>query len=373
MRIDAIDLFLVRMPLIEPWRTAYGEDAAVESVLVQLHSGKLSAWGEACPLAAPCYSPEFARGVFTCVREWFAPAIVGQSIDSGEALQARLAHFKGNPFAKAALDVAWWVLEARRQERPLHALFGAARNYTDIGDDFGVLDSVDDLLGRIGRAVEQKFPRVKLKFRPGWDLPMLRAVRKEFPTTVFHIDCNSGYRLSDLDLFRQVDELSLAMIEQPLSHDDVLDHAELQRAIRTPVCLDESIASVARTEQALRLGSCQWVNIKPARVGGITPALRVHELCKQAGVGCWIGGMLESAIGARVCLALAMLDNCKYPADIFATSRYYARELGDRPIEISTGPQGTPVVYAEDLPGVGCEPLPDRLAEYALAHARLEA
>jgi O-succinylbenzoate synthase len=371
MHIDSIELFHVAMPLIYPWRTAYGEDAAIESVLVRMQSGDLVAWGEASPLAAPCYSPEWAGGVFATAAKWLAPALVGQSIDSGEALQGRLAHFKGNQFAKAALDTAWWVLEAKGQQRPLYQVLGATRNRVDVGADFGVMDKVEELLPQIAQAVEAGFKRIKLKFRPGWDTAMLRAVRREFPEQTIHIDCNSGYRLSDLELFRQVDEFNLAMIEQPLAHDDLVDHASLQSAIETPICLDETITSLDRARQAIELMSCRFVNVKPGRVGGLTNALAIHNVCQQAGIPCWVGGMLESAVGARICVALAMLDNFTYPADIFPSSRFYTRDLSQPPLELTAGPDGAPQVVAEETPGIDAEPDPAVLKHCTVAHARL--
>jgi o-succinylbenzoate synthase len=370
MHIDAISIHHVRMPLISPWRTAYGEDAAIESVLVRMQSGGQSGWGETSSLAAPCYSPEWAGGVFLLVRDWLAPALLGRDIKSGDKLQAAVAHFKGNPFAKAALDSAWWALEAKLRGTPLHRLLGATRSTVDVGADFGVADSIDDLLRDIGRAFENGFKRVKLKFRPGWDLEMLRAVRREFPTQTFHIDCNAAYTLRDVDLFRRVDEFRLAMIEQPLAYDDLVDHAKLQAAIATPVCLDESISSPAKARKAIELGSCQYINLKPGRAGGITSAIQVQRICREADVGCWIGGMLESAIGARACLALAMLDPFSYPADIFPSSRFYEKDLGRPAIELVHGPDGSPQAVASDDPA-GAEPEPQLLEAWSVQRAEI--
>ena len=375
MHIDRIDLFHVAMPLIYPWRTAYGEDAAIHSVLCRMASGSLAGWGESSPLAAPCYSAEWGGGIFAVLKEWLAPAIVGQSVDSADDLQRRLSHYKGNPFAKAALDTAWWSLHSQRTGKPLHELLGETagcqpRSEVPVGADFGVMDQVDELLAAIAPAVEQGFPRVKLKFRPGWDLPMLRAVRKAFPRQTFHIDCNSGYQLSDLPLFSEVDELNLAMIEQPLAHDDLLDHASLQAQIRTPVCLDESIVGTRQTEQAIRLKSCRYVNIKPGRVGGLTVAVKIHNLCQAAGIPCWVGGMLESAIGSSHCVALAMLPNFTYPADIFPSARFYHEDLADEPLELVRTSEGQPgVAPFGRLP----EPHPQRLAKVTVQRATIEA
>lgn len=368
MLIDSVQIYRVAMPLIQPWRTAYGEDATVETILVRISGGGAFGWGESCPLAAPCYSPEWAAGAFNCVRDWLAPAIVGQTVDSGAALQELLAHFKGNPFAKATLDTAWWSLESELRQAPLYKLLGGARNRVDVGADFGVLDSIPELLAEVGKAVAAGFKRIKLKFRPGWDLSMLAAVRQEFPTQAIHIDCNSAYSLEDLDLFRRIEEFNLAMIEQPLAHDDLYDHARLQVAIRTPICLDESINSVRRARQAVEMRSCQWLNIKPARVGGLTPALEIHNLCQAAGIGCWVGGMLESALGVRICAALATLENFTYPADIFPTARFYKQDVC-QPEVILTGGQDGPQVICPDAAGIGAAPHPQRLKAQTIEEA----
>lgn len=373
MRIDAVDLYHVAMPLIYPWRTAYGDDHVAESVLLRMQSGEVAAWSESSPLAAPCYSPEWAGGVFACLREWLAPAVVGQYLDSGADLQQRLAHFKGNTFAKAALDNAWWILEAKRRGLPLHRLLGARRNQADVGADFGVMDSIGDLIEAIGGAVAAGFPRVKLKFRPGWDISVLRAVRQEYPDLTIHIDCNAAFRMRHFDLLCQLDDFNLAMIEQPLAADDLIDHARLQQAIRTPICLDESISSIEQAEQAVDLGSCRWVNIKPGRVGGLTNAVAIHDLCRDAKIGCWVGGMLESAIGARICIALAMLENFTYPADIFPSSRFYTDDLGRPAVELVASPEGRPQVSAPEAPGIAAEPDPALLERYTRQHASLRA
>ena len=363
MRIDSIELFHVAMPLIYPWRTAYGEDTAIESVLVKVTSGDAAGWGETAPFAAPCYSPEWAGGAFAVLKHWLAPAVVGQEIESGDELQRRISLFKSNPFAKAALDTAWWALDARRRGLPLHRALGGRRNVIDVGADFGVMDSVDDLVRAVGEAVDAGFKRVKLKFRPGWDVPMLDAVRGTFPKLTMHIDCNSGYRLGDLPLFQRIDRFELAMIEQPLAHDDLVDHAKLARSIATPICLDESITSLDRARHAIELGSCRWVNIKPGRVGGLTVARAIHDLCRDAGIPCWVGGMLESAVGAAHCIALATLDNFTYPADIFPSSRFYRADLADPPITLTRTPGQPPTVSAAEVPGIEPQPVAERLNE----------
>ena len=351
MRIDRIELYHVAMPLIYPWRTAYGEDAAVHSVLCRMLSGGASGWGESSPLAAPCYSPEWAGGVFAVVRDWLAPAVIGHDVHSGEQLQEQLVLFKGNPFAKAVLDTAWWSLACNQSATPLHIALGATRNEVPVGADFGIMDSIGELLDSVDQAVAAGFARIKLKFRPGWDVDVVRSVRSRHPRLPIHIDCNSGYSLNDLRMFQQLDEFELTMIEQPLAHDDLVDHATLQSMIATPICLDESITSVRRAEQAIALQSCRYVNVKPGRVGGLTNGVRIHDICRDGDIPCWVGGMLESATGAAHCTALAMLDNFTYPADIFPSSRFYHEDLSDPPLELRMAVGRPPSIVAlERLP-----------------------
>ena len=368
MKIDRIELHHVAMPLISPWRTAYGEDTAIHSLLCRLSSGSVDAWGESAIFSAPTYKPEWGAGVFALARDWLAPRLLHEDVASGSALQERLAIFKGNPFAKAALDIAWWHLSSKISGTPLHLALGATRDEAPVGADFGAGDDLDELLASVDQAVADGYPRIKLKFRPGWDLPMLRAVRERQPDHPIHIDCNSAYRPADLPLFQEIDDFRLAMIEQPLAHDDLVDHAALQAQISTPICLDESIGHPDHARHAVALKSCGFINVKPARVGGLTNAVAIHDLCREAGMPCWVGGMIESSTGAAVCAALAMLDNFSYPADIFPSRRFYHEDLAQPAFEIQRSSDGVPVVRApESIP----EPDPQRLATLSLESAVL--
>jgi O-succinylbenzoate synthase len=353
MKIEKIDVFRVAMPLIYPFRTAFGNDAAVETILVRMTSGAQYGWGEASPWKFPAYSPESGAGAFLTVREFLAPRLLGADVKSGAQLQELLSVYKGNHFAKAALDLAWWDLYAKSQGQPLYKVLGGNRTTVDVGADFGVMENIDLLVQTVGGAVQAGFKRIKLKYRPGWELDMIAAVRKSFPDTVIHVDCNSAYTLRDLDMFKKLDRYNLAMIEQPLMSDDLIDHAELQKNLNTPLCLDESITSVNRARKAAQVQACRWVNIKPGRVGGLTNALAIHNVCADAGIPCWVGGMLESALGARHCLALATLPNFKYPADVFPTSRFFKEDLA-RPEMVLSGKSQMTVSQSA---GVGAEPV----------------
>ncbi len=367
MKIDAIDVFHVEMPLVRPFRTAFGEETVVESVLVRMRCGAASGWGEASPLAAPAYSGEYAGGAFGVIIRFLAPLLLGQDIPSGAELQRRLAAFKANPFAKAALDHAWWDLDARIRRQPLWKTIGGRRDTVDVGADFGILAGIDELIRMVQAALEAGFKRIKLKYGPGWELEMVAAVRQAFPDATIHIDCNSAYTLDHLDMFKKLDEYDLAMIEQPLGHDDLIDHAALQRRIRTPICLDESITSPPKARKAIEIGACRWINVKPGRVGGLTHAVAIHDLCRDAQVPCWVGGMLESAVGGYHCLALATLENFKYPSDIFPSERFYEPDLAEPPILLSGPSQVTA------LPGAGCgaEPVQERLESQTIQKASL--
>jgi O-succinylbenzoate synthase len=335
MIIDALDVYYVANPLINPWKTAYGSDPVIYGVFVKMTSGNYSAWSESSPLYAPTYSPEFAYGVYHVVKQFLAPMVLHKDFQSAEELNATLNVIKGNPFAKSAIEIAWWTLESKITQKPLYEMLGGTFHEIDAGADFGVQDTLDLLLEKIEGAVRSDFKRIKLKAMHGWDINMLDAVRGAFPKTVFHIDCNSGYQLDD-PLFKVIDKYNLAMIEQPLFHADLLDHAKLQARLSTPICLDESISSVYAAEHAIEIGAARYINIKPGRAGGLLNSIRINQLCAAAGIGCWIGGMLESAVGAGICIELASISNMTYPCDLFPSSTYYTKEITDNEIRFSS-------------------------------------
>lgn len=362
MLIEAVELVRVAMPLVYPFRTAFGNDETIESVFVRLRSGGVDGWGEAASWRYPAYSPECAGTQFVMCRDYMAPLLLGADIASGQELQERLAAIKGNYFAKAGFDLAWWDLHARLRGLPLWKAVGGRNPVVSAGADFGIMESVQALCDCIQQANASGYKRIKLKYRPGWDLHMLRTVRQRFPDTTMHIDCNSAYTIADLDMFKEIDTLGLAMIEQPLAHDDLIDHAVLQAKLDTPICLDETITSVDKARKAIRTEACRWINIKPGRVGGVTNALAIHDLAMEAGVPCWIGGMLESAVGARHCLALATLPNIKYPSDIFPSDRFYVKDLATPPMRHSAPGE----FRAGAEPGAGAVPEAEAMDRHCL-------
>ena len=362
MKIDRIEVYYVALPLVYPWKTAYGEDPDIHSVLVRMVSGEYEGWGETSPLKAPTYSPESAMSVYYTISEFMAPLLVGQEIESAEDLLEKLKWFKGNPFAKAGPETAWWSLKAELEGKPLHELIGGTYRKVDAGADFGVQDSYDMLLEKLQGAFDKGHKRVKLKVKPGWDLEMLKVVRGTFPKETFHIDCNSGYSLSDLDFFKEIDKLGLAMIEQPLFHADVIEHAELQRQIETPICLDESITSVKTFEWALKLKSCRVLNIKTGRAGGLSVAVKLHNMARDAGIPCWVGSMLESGVGAGILVELATLGNFTYPGDLFPSAFFYTQDLTVPELVLNEDCTFSP----STVPGTPYKPIPDRVKAAAL-------
>jgi O-succinylbenzoate synthase len=326
--------------------------------MVRLRSDGVEAWGEATPFYAPTYSPESARSVYEAAREFFLPRVVGETIDSAGELQDRLAIFKGNPFSKASVETAWWALESLLRGEPLWRTLGGEKPTVQCGADFGVQDTVDELLGLIQGAVDDGFPRIKLKVKHGWDIEMLEAVRGGFPDAVIHVDCNSGYDLrDDLATLKAFDRFNLAMIEQPLFHTDLIEHAELQKLIETPVCLDESVKGLRDFRLALQIGACRVVNVKPGRVGGLLPSKQIHDLARENGIEAWVGGMLESGVGAGICAALGTLPGFTYPADVFPSSKFYTEDITEPWVEQD---EHRCVVLSEEA-GVGFEPVPERL------------
>lgn len=361
-----MSIFRLRLPLIYPFRTAYGSDDAVEPVLVRLTSEGHSGWGEAQAFQAPTYCGEYAAGVFQVLHRVLGPAVIGRDIASGHDLHDIMRPFKDNPFAKGAIDMAWWDLHARIQGKPLWQALGGRGPEVEVGADFGVMETIDALLAKIDEAVRAGFLRVKLKYAPGWELDMVDAVRDAFPDLVVHVDCNSRYTLDVLDMFKKLDRYHLAMIEQPLAHDDLIDHAALQRQIATPICLDESITSPARARKAIEIGACRWINIKSVRMGGHTPAIEVHDRCARAGVPCWVGGMVESGIGGLHCLAMATLSNIRYPSDVFPSARFFREDIVP---EITLS--GSSRITAINAPGIGVEPIPERLEKFTVEKTEL--
>ncbi|PYM17774.1 MAG: o-succinylbenzoate synthase, partial [Candidatus Rokuibacteriota bacterium] len=368
--IERLDVYRVKVPLAFVWKTSYGDQLHTDTILVRMEGGGTYAWGESCPPHVPNYSAEHTVGTFHTVREHMAPRLIGQEVASVDDLLGRLDFVKGNQFARAALEITWWVLEAKRRGVPLHVALGGKGAHVAVGADFGIQDSLDTLMRKIQAAIAAGFARIKLKYRPGWDLDMVAAVRSTFPDFTFHVDCNAAYTPADTEMFHRLDRYRLAMIEQPLADDglSLVNHADLQAKLETPVCLDESALSLAHVEAAIRLRACRVVNIKMARVGGLEASRRIQALCAEHGIPCWVGGMLETAVGGAICAELATLPNFTYAGDIFPSSYFYDDDLGKPELTVAHGEIAT-----SRVPGIVQEPDPDLLARWTVERATFRA
>jgi len=372
MHIDAIDVFHVALPLREPQPTPWGRPLKrLESVLVRITSGGVSGWGEASPGSAPLAGPEWASGVYGCVRDWLAPLLVKTGLQSGQELQERLATVQGNRYAKAALDTAWWDLHARLLGQPLHEVLGKSRDAVEIGASFDRMETIDQLFEALGKAFGAGYSRVELKFRPGWDVHMINAVRHEYAVERIHIDVEGALRLDHMEMLCRLDDFSLAMIEQPLAPDDLVGHAMVQETIRTPLCLDESITTIEQADMALELKSAKYVNLKPGRVGGLTPAVAIHNACHHQCVPCWVGATPQTAIGTRLGLALAANENCTYPADFYPSHEMLEIDLAAFPLPVRDPGYGVLRVPLWSEPGIGAEPDLETLEKHCLEKATL--
>lgn len=360
MRIDSIEMYRVCNPIKHPYTTSFGSQNAFNSVVVKMQSEGITGWGESAPWGGPFFSSYYDKGCFNLGKDFIIPKILHQEFEHPDELTEMLKPLRGNEFAKAPFDVALWDIWSRKQGISLKKAIGGTREKASIGYCFGVLKSFDELIAGIDKVTSMGYPRVKLKFCPGWECDMLEAVRKVYPELTIHIDCNSVYTLSDIDMLKSLDKYNLAMIEQPLMHDDLIDHAKLQKMIGTPICLDESICSVQDARQAIEIGACKYINIKYGRVGGISTALKIHDLCGQHNIGCWMGGMGESSLGTTVVATLATLPNANYPSDISPADKFYVENLGN-PV-LTTDQPGTYTL--RDNPGLDVVPNFEVLKKY---------
>jgi O-succinylbenzoate synthase len=357
-RVRAVELLLVELPLVRPFRTSFGEVSDKRCVLVRVETDDAEGWGECVADTRPDFSGEFNEGAWFVLRDFLVPALFRAGDGDGDVAAAELAfgEVRGNPMAKAALLDALIDAELRASGASLASWLGADRARVECGVSIGIAPSADALLEQVNGYLEQGYRRIKLKIEPGVDVDRVRAVRDAHPGILLSVDANAAYSPADVAVFRSMDDADLLMIEQPLHHEDLLRHAELQALLRTHLCLDESIRSVADASAALELGACRIVNIKQGRVGGVLEAKRIHDLCLERGVPVWCGGMLETGVGRALNLALAALPGFTLPGDTSASARYFHDDLTE-PFKLA--PDGTMAVPAG--PGIGVTPRPDRL------------
>lgn len=358
IKVDRVELYHVRLPLVQPFETSFGREDARDTVIVAVRGGGLMGWGEAATSVGPWYEYETVETCWHVLRDFLGPRVAGQEMSSPDDAARLMAPVRGHHLAKMGLEAAVWDLLGQAQGCSIAQLLGGTRERVAVGVSIGVQASVPALLDRIEEYQAQGYNRIKCKIKPGWDVDVVRQVRERFPDVPLMVDANSAYTLADADRLAALDEHDLLMIEQPLPYDDLVDHADLQRRLRTPICLDESVPSLAAARAAVALGSGRIVNIKPGRVGGLTVARAIHDLCRENGWPVWCGGMLETGIGRAHNVALASLPGFTLPGDISASARYFHRDIVEP--EFVVNDDSTMTVPTG--PGIGVAVVPERLA-----------
>ncbi len=361
MRIDRIDLAIVRLPLVRTFRTSSSRKSFIDHIIIRAEGGGFIGWGETASPSDPYYCPETTETCWHILHDFLVPAVLGKEWTEIAEVRAAYGKVKGNNFAKSGIEMACWDLLGKSRGQSVASLLGGAATEIGSGVSLGIEDDIPSLMEQVDRYVGEGYQRIKLKIAPGWDIDVVRAVRARYPDLPLQVDANSAYTLADLNHLKQLDNFNLLLIEQPLAHDDIIDHAQLQAALRTPVCLDESIHSADDARKALDLKAARVINIKVSRVGGLSEAKLVHDVCRERGVPVWCGGMHEFGIGRAANLAISTLPGFTLPGDISGSDKYYHEDIIDPSLLAVDGLIPVPI-----SPGLGILPVPERLARHTL-------
>jgi O-succinylbenzoate synthase len=350
MLIKTIELRELHLPLIHFFETSFGRTTERRIILIRVRDQHgAEGWGECTCGEGPFYSDEWTEASWSTLREFLAPMVAGKEVQNAGGVYELMKRVRGHRMARAAIETACWDLEAKSAGVPLWQHLGGVQPEISCGVSIGIQDSPEQLLEKIDKELRAGYQRIKIKIKPGWDLDIVRRVRESFPQIPLMGDANSAYTLNDASLFKALDEFKLMMLEQPLAYDDMFDHAELQKQIQTPICLDESIKTPADAKHAIALRSCRIVNVKLGRVGGHTQAKMVQQIARENDIPVWCGGMLESGIGRAHNIAMATLPGFTLPGDVSASSRYWAEDIIEPPVRVSA--RGT--IAAPSQPGIG--------------------
>ncbi|MGB4965794.1 MAG: o-succinylbenzoate synthase [Microgenomates group bacterium] len=328
MKITNITIRKLEIPMITSFTTSFGTITSRPTIIVELKTDKgITAYGESAALPFPFYKPETTDICMLVLKDYIAPLVLQKEFDTVEVFMKMLDSIKGNNFSKAGIETAVWMAQAVEKNVSLKELLGGTQESIAVGESIGIKDSIEETLEEIQLRIDQGFVRTKVKIKPGWDIDVVKQIRAKFGDIDLMVDANSSYTLNDIDTLKQLDEFNLTMMEQPLADDDIIDHAVLQKQLKTPICLDESIHSVEDVRRALSIGACKIINIKPGRVGGLLESKKIHDLCQQNGIGVWCGGMLETGIGRAFNIAVSSLPNYTYPADMSPVNFFYEDDL----------------------------------------------
>ena len=369
MKIEAITLREIQMPLVHFFETSFGRTYSRRIVLLTAHCDGVDGWGECVAGEDPFYSSEWIDSSWLTISRYLAPAVLGRSIESARDCAALFSKVRGHRMAKAALENALWDAEAKQTNQPLWKLLGGTRTEISCGVSIGIQDSVEQLLDKIQIELAAGYRRIKVQVKPGWDVNVLEKIRSRWADITLSCDANSAYTLDQVEHLRSFDQFNLLMIEQPLWDDDIFYHARLQKELRTAICLDESIVSARKAAIAVETGACRIINIKVGRVGGFTEAKKIHDICQSQKIPVWCGGMLESGIGRAHNIALSTLENFTLPGDVSASKRYWKEDIIDPEVRVS--PQG--MIAISGQPGTGYRVKEDLIEKLTVKKETLRA
>lgn len=369
MRIEHITVRKLRMKLKAPFTTSFGTFTDKVFLLVEAKDelGN-TGWGESVAFESPWYNEETYKTNWIMLEDFLIPLIEGKDIQHPNEVNDLFEPIRKNNMAKAMIEGAIWDLYAKRQKQTLAEVLGGTRDKIEVGISIGIQNNIEELMLLIDDYVADGYKRIKVKIMPGWDVEVIRAIRAKYPDLPLMADANSCYRLEDIELLKQLDDFNLMMIEQPLASDDIIDHAHIQKVLKTPICLDESIHSLDDTRKAIELGSCKIINIKIGRVGGLTESLKIHDYCKEHGIDVWCGGMLESGIGRAHNVAITTLTGFNLPGDTASADRYWERDVTKTTVTVENGyitvPKDAGIGYEPDIEFI--ESLTEEKKEYVL-------
>ena len=369
MKLDSLILHHLRMPLVAPFETSFGRTTDRECILISIRSEGLTGYGECVVDRDPGYSYETTGTAWHIMKDFIAPLLLGQEVNGADDFQRRVEGIRGHHLAKAGVEMALWDLRGKLEAHSLREMLGSIRDRVQVGVSVGLQSSPDVLVKAVEKYLQAGYGRIKIKIKPGRDVGDTAAVRQAFPSIKLQVDANSAYSLDTWEVLKPLDLLDLLLIEQPLNEDDIWDHRILQKELRTPICLDESIITPRHARYALEMEACKIINIKAGRVGGLSQAVAIHDLCREQGVPAWCGGMLETGVGRASNLALASLPGFVLPGDISASDRYYTEDItrerfslnSDSSIDVPSGP------------GLGVSVDPVALKKFTLAELQLDS
>ncbi|MEM7130851.1 MAG: o-succinylbenzoate synthase [Chloroflexota bacterium] len=365
MKIERIELRTIHLPYVSPFETSGWRELGRYPIIVRIDADGVTGWGETAVGTHPFYSEECTATCWVVMRDYLIPMLLEADLSGPEDVPEVYAKVRGNRMAKSGLEFAAWDLFARMKGVSLASMLGGTRDKVEVGVSVGIQPDIDTLIKVVGDYIDDGYQRIKLKIKPGWDIEPTRAIRTNWPDLKLQVDANSIYTLEDATHLAQLDEFNLLLIEQPLPHDDIFDHAKLNQQINAPLCLDESIVSPDHCRWAIEMDACDIINIKPSRIGGFVDSIKIHDMCQAAGWPVWHGGMLETGIGRVGNVALASLPNFSLPGDISANDRYYAQDIVTNPftlnddstLTVPTGPGNGAVVDEAFLEEVTTEKL----------------